>query len=256
MRNVRTLPLSFSGSPAIRLLFLLSAAAAHLGLTAAGEVPKNLAVAARVSASSQFSDAYRPQMATSGVMPSDFQPDGGDWAVPRHAERLVRAAMGPAGRGGPDRLLRPHDQPAAGVLQGLRGLRERRAEARGAGHAGTSPRPAEDRLAEAARDANPHRVPLVASRVRSTPARRRSPSIPCRSPTRSWPRCPIPPEEKTPAGAGAAQGPDRRAVRLPRHPAGQAQAAGHLARLRLPRRGLPARRRAVSCSRRTRTAAS
>ncbi len=44
-------------------------------------VPKNLATSARVSASSHFSDAYRPQMATSGVMPSDFRPDVGDWAV-------------------------------------------------------------------------------------------------------------------------------------------------------------------------------
>ncbi len=81
MRNVRTLPLSFSGFPAIRLFFLLSAAAAHPGLNAAAEVPKSLAVAARVSASSQFNDEYAANKAATGVIPSDLQPTGGDWAV-------------------------------------------------------------------------------------------------------------------------------------------------------------------------------
>ncbi len=50
------------------------------GGTSAGEPPENLAPQAKVSASSQFSDAYRPQMATSGVFPSEFQQDS-DWAV-------------------------------------------------------------------------------------------------------------------------------------------------------------------------------
>ena len=116
MRNVRTRPLSFSGSPAIRWLFLLSAAAAHPGLTSAAEVPKNLAVEARVSASSQFSDEYAPQRATSGVTPSDLQPTGGDWAVrgtqngwfelqwdqPVEAAQIIYYAA--------------HDQPPAGGL--------------------------------------------------------------------------------------------------------------------------------------------
>jgi hypothetical protein len=81
MRNVWTPPRSASGTPVTKWLFLLSAVAAQAGVIAADEMPKNLAVEAHVSASSQFSDAYRPQMATSGVIPSDVQPDGGDWAV-------------------------------------------------------------------------------------------------------------------------------------------------------------------------------
>ncbi|MBM4089674.1 MAG: hypothetical protein FJ276_09640 [Planctomycetes bacterium] len=48
---------------------------------AAAEVPLNLAPQAQVSASSQFNDAYRPQMAISGIVPSEFQPDSSDWAV-------------------------------------------------------------------------------------------------------------------------------------------------------------------------------
>ena len=43
-------------------------------------VPENLAPRAKVSASSQFSDQYRPQMAVSGVIPSEFNQDG-DWAT-------------------------------------------------------------------------------------------------------------------------------------------------------------------------------
>jgi len=49
-------------------------------LAMAGDVPKNLAPDAKVSASSQFSDGYRPAMAVSGVIPSEFQQDH-DWAV-------------------------------------------------------------------------------------------------------------------------------------------------------------------------------
>ncbi|NUQ64336.1 MAG: hypothetical protein HUU20_17850 [Pirellulales bacterium] len=48
---------------------------------AAGELPENLATKARVSASSQFNDSYRAQMAVSGIVPSDYQQDSGDWAV-------------------------------------------------------------------------------------------------------------------------------------------------------------------------------
>ena len=43
-------------------------------------MPENLAPSAKVSASSQFSDGYRPAQAVSGVMPSEFQQDQ-DWAV-------------------------------------------------------------------------------------------------------------------------------------------------------------------------------
>jgi hypothetical protein len=63
------------------LLFLLFAAMAHPGLNAAAGPPENLAVEARVSASSQFSDEYAPKKATSGVIPSELQPTGEDWAV-------------------------------------------------------------------------------------------------------------------------------------------------------------------------------
>ncbi len=44
-------------------------------------LPENLATRARVSASSQFSESYRPELAISGVLPQDFQQDAGDWAV-------------------------------------------------------------------------------------------------------------------------------------------------------------------------------
>ena len=246
MRNVRTLPLSFSGFPAIRLFFLLSAAAAHPGLTrrrrgaeesgrrspGLGQQPVQRRVSAR-------------RWPTSGVMPSDFQPDGGDWAVrgtqngwfelqwdqPVEAAQIVYYAR--------------TTSPLLECLQGLRGLRERRTETRGAGHAGTPPRPAEDRVAEAARDADPHRVPLVASGG-AQPRRGGDRRLSRAGHRRGVGRHVHPAGREDAPGAGAAQGPDRRAVRLPRHPAGQTQAAGHLARLRLPRRGLPARRRAVS----------
>lgn len=50
------------------------------GPVEAEELPQNLAPDAKVSASSQFSEAYRPEMAVSGAIPSEFQQDG-DWAV-------------------------------------------------------------------------------------------------------------------------------------------------------------------------------
>lgn len=78
MRDVRTrhrLPL-FSVA-----IVLLCVTGAILGQAWAGELPENLAPKARVSASSQFDAKYRPQMAISGVLPSDFQQDDGDWAV-------------------------------------------------------------------------------------------------------------------------------------------------------------------------------
>ena len=50
------------------------------GMVRADAMPRNLAPQAKVSASSQFSDAYRPEMAISGVVPSEFQKDS-DWAV-------------------------------------------------------------------------------------------------------------------------------------------------------------------------------
>jgi len=46
----------------------------------ADDMPENLAPRARVTASSQFSDGYRPALAVSGVVPSEFQQDQ-DWAV-------------------------------------------------------------------------------------------------------------------------------------------------------------------------------
>jgi len=50
------------------------------GTAWAGEMPENLAPRAKVSASSQFSEKYRPAMAVSGVVPSAFREDD-DWAV-------------------------------------------------------------------------------------------------------------------------------------------------------------------------------
>ncbi|MHC4628741.1 MAG: DUF7402 domain-containing protein, partial [Planctomycetota bacterium] len=49
-------------------------------LAVADELPVNLAPLARVSASSRFSDAYRPDMAVNNVIPSEFRQDQ-DWAV-------------------------------------------------------------------------------------------------------------------------------------------------------------------------------
>ena len=69
-------------TPSLRCSSLLSALLwfTTAGATA-GELPLNLAPSAQVSASSQFSEAFRPQLAISGVVPSEFQQDGGDWAV-------------------------------------------------------------------------------------------------------------------------------------------------------------------------------
>ncbi len=79
MRNRRRQPCSLPG--ALASVLLLVPAVASSAIVLDGNLPENLATKARVSASNQFDDNYRPQMATSGVLPSDFQPDGGDWAV-------------------------------------------------------------------------------------------------------------------------------------------------------------------------------
>ncbi|HUU91591.1 MAG TPA: hypothetical protein VM238_10305, partial [Phycisphaerae bacterium] len=65
-----------------RACVLIAAFAAVLpwGTARADAMPENLAPRAKVSASSQFSDAYRPEMAVSGAVPSEFQQDK-DWAV-------------------------------------------------------------------------------------------------------------------------------------------------------------------------------
>lgn len=80
---------------------LLSALGALAGQQAAEAVPENLAPRARVTASSRFSDSYRPELAVSGVLPSDFHQDTGDWAVrgtqngwfELHWDEPVEAAM-------------------------------------------------------------------------------------------------------------------------------------------------------------------
>jgi len=61
-------------------LMAAALAVAACGTAWAEAVPENLAPRAKVSASSQFSDQYRPQMAVSGVIPSEFNQDG-DWAT-------------------------------------------------------------------------------------------------------------------------------------------------------------------------------
>jgi len=60
---------------------LLSVAGMAVGEALAGELPANLATKAKVSASSQFNGEYRPELAVSGHLPSDFQQDSGDWAM-------------------------------------------------------------------------------------------------------------------------------------------------------------------------------
>ena len=66
---------------ALFLLLLAAAAATDAGPKKADGFPENLAPKARVSASSQHSDRYRPQLAVSGALPSEFQQNDGDWAV-------------------------------------------------------------------------------------------------------------------------------------------------------------------------------
>lgn len=60
-------------------IWIVSAIAVPAALTA--EPPPNLAPRARVSASSQFSEAFRPELAVRGELPSEFQRGGDDWAV-------------------------------------------------------------------------------------------------------------------------------------------------------------------------------
>ena len=69
------------GSQPIGFVFVLSVAWMQSGRLSGSEMPKNVAVGAQVAASSQFSDAFGPQMAVSGVIPSKFEPDSSDWAV-------------------------------------------------------------------------------------------------------------------------------------------------------------------------------
>jgi hypothetical protein len=73
-------PFRLRTSSLATLLFLMSLAPPPSGCAAA-DVLKNLAPQARVSASSHHSAPYRPQMAVNGLIPSDFQPEGGDWAT-------------------------------------------------------------------------------------------------------------------------------------------------------------------------------
>ena len=65
-------------------IFLISLTCAHAApvqTAAVSDLPKNLAPTARVSASSQFNEEYRPAMAITGVFPSEFQRAGREWAV-------------------------------------------------------------------------------------------------------------------------------------------------------------------------------
>ena len=81
MRDARVFPPLLSAPFAIGTSCLLLAAAFPHRATFANDALRNLAVEAEVSASSQFSDAYRPKLAISGAIPSEFNPDDGDWAV-------------------------------------------------------------------------------------------------------------------------------------------------------------------------------
>ncbi|MHC4434867.1 MAG: DUF7402 domain-containing protein [Planctomycetota bacterium] len=62
------------------LLLAIGLLTTFTSLAVADELPVNLAPLARVSASSRFSDAYRPDMAVNNVIPSEFRQDQ-DWAV-------------------------------------------------------------------------------------------------------------------------------------------------------------------------------
>lgn len=64
----------------IGLVPLLGSAAAF-SAAVDDKLPENLAVRARVSASSHFDASYRPENAISGALPAEFQTVGGDWAV-------------------------------------------------------------------------------------------------------------------------------------------------------------------------------
>lgn len=79
MRNRRIRPWAILW--ALACVLLLFVAGATFAADAAGRLPENLAPKARASASSQFNDTYRPQMAVNGVVPSDVLPNGSDWAV-------------------------------------------------------------------------------------------------------------------------------------------------------------------------------
>ena len=70
------------GRKVVRSVGMMAAlgAVAWCGASRSAEIPENLAPRAKVSASSQFNDAYHPEMAISGVVPSEFQQDQ-DWAV-------------------------------------------------------------------------------------------------------------------------------------------------------------------------------
>ncbi len=81
MRDVRKMGLSSMIRRATIVLFMLQPGVMFAGRAVADEVPENLAPKAKVSASSQHSEAYRPEMAVSGLIPSEFQEDSGDWAV-------------------------------------------------------------------------------------------------------------------------------------------------------------------------------
>jgi hypothetical protein len=79
MRKMRNIPASLLLALSIAML-LLPAAEASGNQAACQELPPNLAKDAQVSASSQFDESYRPEMAVRGIVPSAGQ-RGGEWAV-------------------------------------------------------------------------------------------------------------------------------------------------------------------------------
>ncbi|MBM4092990.1 MAG: discoidin domain-containing protein, partial [Planctomycetes bacterium] len=74
--------LCWSYAPAFRLLALVSVACVmHARTAVAGGIPKNLAVGAKVTASSQYSEAYSAAQAIDDSVPSEYHAAGSDWAV-------------------------------------------------------------------------------------------------------------------------------------------------------------------------------
>ena len=162
-------------------------ALASAGILRAEAVVENLAPQAKVSASSQFSREYRPEMAISGTIPSEFQQDR-DWAVrgtPDGQFTLEWDEPVEAARSSTSRVT----SPLLECFKDYEVYLDDDAEAGRAGHARASPRTADDQLPQAAGHHDPHRVPLVASRF-AQPGRRGDRRVRDAGDRRSsWPRC-------------------------------------------------------------------
>ncbi|MBA4150206.1 MAG: hypothetical protein H0X66_19020 [Verrucomicrobia bacterium] len=78
---LNTRALARTTSALFSLTFLICAASVLAQAPSVNDLQKNLAPSARVSASSEYSPAYPAKMAVTGVIPSEFQQEGNEWAV-------------------------------------------------------------------------------------------------------------------------------------------------------------------------------